>query len=326
MRRAITIIKFIIICIVAYLPYIECAAQVRVGRMKQKKAEKRIIKKQKEQKRSKIESYVFSIKAPVSVKKNEAVDYYFSKSWSKDNKLQYADFQLNRNIYDKLPIAWDTAVVRKIYPDYVSFYKYLAEQISGVYSEDTMYLMDRLEHAFAQNRLEENKIDTTYIKYPFDEMVSIQIDSPAASVIQLIPKVYATENGIYYNIQPHFLKLESWMTIKSPDILEHEQLHFDIFELYARKIRKRLFEIFEQNASKWLSGELPTDLSVYFEDIYTELDKYQLKLDEETGMVTSKNELIGPVNKKWLDKVWIALAQLKDYSLPEGIIIAKPKE
>lgn len=46
--------------------------------------------------------------------------------------------------------------------------------------------------------------------------------------------------GVYsYTIIPVFNRLTSWTISRSPELLNHEQTHFDILEIFARKIRKR---------------------------------------------------------------------------------------
>lgn len=49
---------------------------------------------------------------------------------------------------------------------------------------------------------------------------------------------------IYFTVYAFLDKEKSWKKkhIKSVELLEHEQIHFNIAELYARKIRKELFE------------------------------------------------------------------------------------
>src|SRR6187551_3093993 len=43
---------------------------------------------------------------------------------------------------------------------------------------------------------------------------------------------------INYKIENYFVKSKSWTISDDVKLLAHEQLHFDISELYARKIRK----------------------------------------------------------------------------------------
>lgn len=84
-----------------------------------------------------------------------------------------------------------------------------------------------------------------------------------------------------------FVREESW-TSDSTDmaLLAHEQLHFDIAELYARKLRKQIEAMGKQEV---------TDLKEYRKKIQYLLDQFKLKssdYDEETvhGRIGEKQE------------------------------------
>lgn len=73
----------------------------------------------------------------------------------------------------------------------------------------------------------------------------------------------------------------------------HEQLHFEIVELFARKFRKVILETkFKRNGKKFQNE---------FLQIYNRIDKekdaYQSLYDQETNF--SRNEL---KQKEWLEK------------------------
>jgi len=50
-----------------------------------------------------------------------------------------------------------------------------------------------------------------------------------------------------FSIYSYFLKDQSWTISWQDDTLEHEQIHFDIFELYARKTRKSFDSLHNEN-------------------------------------------------------------------------------
>jgi hypothetical protein len=56
--------------------------------------------------------------------------------------------------------------------------------------------------------------------------------------------VYPSEGGgtLLFNVEALFVKSKSYLADNSPYILKHEQLHFDICELYARKLRQKIAE------------------------------------------------------------------------------------
>ena len=52
------------------------------------------------------------------------------------------------------------------------------------------------------------------------------------------------EKGILnYRVEVIFLKNQEWTKDTTSYVLAHEQLHFDIAELYARKLRKAISEV-----------------------------------------------------------------------------------
>ncbi len=82
---------------------------------------------------------------------------------------------------------------------------------------------------------------------PFDAVTSSEI-SYRSSV-----KVINNKKEINYIVQSYFIPNKSWVIKKSLtnlDLLAHEQLHFDITELYARKFLQKLKKLrFTKNAT-----------------------------------------------------------------------------
>jgi hypothetical protein len=68
-------------------------------------------------------------------------------------------------------------------------------------------------------------------------------DADAASAIRISAKPYRKGRKIFYAVDATFLPGRSWCRSKSDRLLRHEQLHFDIAELYARKIRKKVNDL-----------------------------------------------------------------------------------
>ena len=127
------------------------------------------------------------------------------------------------------------------------------------------------------------------------------------------PITVLTKN-IHVTIRALFYKEVSWTITTSRKILQHEQLHTDIREVYARMLRKKLSEktkfISPENAQKWL------------DIVYSELDKKmrltQGKYDNETDHSTNNKR-----QKEWNEKVTKQLEELKDYIHNEIIITIK---
>lgn len=78
-------------------------------------------------------------------------------------------------------------------------------------------------------------------------------------------------------VYSHFYPEQSWYKIEQADkhILGHEQLHFDITELYARKFRYRISKL-------GISNSIRRQLKKIHNDINTELAQMQNKYDNET--------------------------------------------
>ncbi|WP_400079280.1 hypothetical protein [Winogradskyella sp. R77965] len=84
------------------------------------------------------------------------------------------------------------------------------------------------------------------------------------------------KNGKIF-VQSVFNTKESWVVPKGKNdyVLRHEQIHFDITEIYSRKLRKELAD------AKVTSDNLVT-AKIIFDKVFNELQKRQDKYDRET--------------------------------------------
>ena len=57
-----------------------------------------------------------------------------------------------------------------------------------------------------------------------------------------------------FSIKTYFDTNESWMLLKNDYVLQHEQIHFDLTDLYARKMRKSVESLRQKNV---------TNISIY---------------------------------------------------------------
>ncbi|MGX7666541.1 hypothetical protein [Flavobacterium pedocola] len=121
-----------------------------------------------------------------------------------------------------------------------------------------------------------------------------------ASIIEVTASYY--ENEIpKFNISSYFIKSQSWTTTNSVFTLEHEQLHFDITEIFARKIRKE-FEI--------LYTKKCTDISKY-EEVHSRLGALCKKYQNDYDKAVYSNDT---AQKIWSQKVAGELFRLKKYA------------
>jgi len=104
---------------------------------------------------------------------------------------------------------------------------------------------------------------------------------------------------IDYNVYAYFYPLKSWYKpqLCNDITLQHEQLHFDITELYARKLRKQLTEAtFSKNVKE--------EVRKMYKAILRQLNDFQNKYDSETNY--SRNL---PVQERWVLEIEEALNQ-----------------
>jgi hypothetical protein len=127
----------------------------------------------------------------------------------------------------------------------------------------------------------------------------------AITPVEIITKGYWDKNMPNFTVMVYFMKYEAWTKDNSSSIvLNHEQLHFDIAELYARKIRKRIHELREMKEK---------DIDVYGESIKTLLtqrnDRNKL-YDAETlhGVFEDRQ-------KEWNLQIAKELCELKQYKI-----------
>lgn len=114
------------------------------------------------------------------------------------------------------------------------------------------------------------------------------------------------ENGYWQegipkiNVICYFIKSKSWVKVKNDANLAHEQLHFDIWELYARKIRKSFDSL---NVKKI------KDITVY----YSVYESYGEKCIKYHHLYDSKVYFNNERQQQWIKNIAIELNQLKRY-------------
>src|SRR5436190_4980330 len=76
----------------------------------------------------------------------------------------------------------------------------------------------------------------------FHGFASSYSQADAATAIHISARPFYHKKKLYYDVNAYFIPNQSWFRTKSAALLRHEQLHFDIAELYARKVRKKISE------------------------------------------------------------------------------------
>lgn len=92
-------------------------------------------------------------------------------------------------------------------------------------------------------------------------------------------------NGyVRIQIECYFLEDESWVFREhaTSKLLNHEQGHFDIAEIYARRMRRQLKE-YEMPVWRFSSNNHMRDVKGIYNNLYDEMEGIQKQYDRDTG-------------------------------------------
>ena len=128
-------------------------------------------------------------------------------------------------------------------------------------------------------------------------------DAAASTTTTLIVEYNISRNRFQYKIQSLFSKTRSWGLHKTDYILSHEQGHFDIAEVFARKLHKKLSEY------KFNPKTYKKDLKKIYEEVTDEKEETQNEYDEETKHSINKRK-----QAEWLRKIDEMLEEYEEYA------------
>ena len=133
----------------------------------------------------------------------------------------------------------------------------------------------------------------------------------AGTVVQIKAKPFLVKNEVHYDVYALFVKDKSWAEAYTAPLLAHEKLHFDIAELYARKIRKKISEMRAENVTQVDAFNLA------IEELLQESNEMDMQYDIETlhGAMQDKQ-------KEWSDKVKAELNSLRKFKKKKRVITA----
>lgn len=115
---------------------------------------------------------------------------------------------------------------------------------------------------------------------------------------------YQLTNGqLEYHITCYFNKEKSWGLMKTDYILAHEQGHFDITEIFARRLNEAL-----QNY-QFNKRTFKKDIGQIYQTIVSQKEEYQKTYDAETDHSRNRK-----VQYDWLEKIESLLAETQPYS------------
>lgn len=115
---------------------------------------------------------------------------------------------------------------------------------------------------------------------------------------------YQVNNGqLEYHINCNFSKQKSWGLLRTDYILAHEQGHFDITEIYARKLNEAMSN-YQFNRRNFKS-----DINKIYHDLVAEKEQFQEDYDNITDH--SRNRKL---QYEWLDKIQNLLNETSPYA------------
>lgn len=130
-----------------------------------------------------------------------------------------------------------------------------------------------------------------------------EADAVASTATYLGIEYSFNNKGFGYKITCSFSKTRSWGSHKTDYVLAHEQGHFDIAEIFARKLNWRMSEYrFNKNSFK-------TDLKKIYDEITREKEDMQNEYDRETNHSIKKEK-----QAEWLKKIREELNEYKDFA------------
>lgn len=128
-------------------------------------------------------------------------------------------------------------------------------------------------------------------------------DAAASTSTYLVIDYNIRNNDMSYSIRSFFSKTKSWGIHKTAYILSHEQGHFDIAEVYARILHKKMKQ-YEFNRKTYQK-----DLDKIYQEVVDEKSEMQNKYDKET-----RHSINEEMQALWLKKIEKLLEEYKDFA------------
>ncbi len=128
-------------------------------------------------------------------------------------------------------------------------------------------------------------------------------DAAASTTTYLSVEYNITSTRFSYKIKSFFSKTRSWGLHKTDYILSHEQGHFDIAEVFARKLHKKLSEY------KFNKRTYQKDLKKIYDDVTGEKSDTQNEYDRQTNHSINKEK-----QAEWLKKIEEMLEEYDNYT------------
>ncbi|MFL5773866.1 MAG: hypothetical protein ACJ75F_11950 [Flavisolibacter sp.] len=115
---------------------------------------------------------------------------------------------------------------------------------------------------------------------------------------------YQLQNGkLTYHITCNFSKVKSWGLMRTDYILAHEQGHFDITEIFARKLNEAL-QNYEFNRRTF-----KRDINDIYQNIVAQKEEFQKMYDEDSDHSRNRKQ-----QYDWLIKIQTLLDETEPYA------------
>lgn len=119
---------------------------------------------------------------------------------------------------------------------------------------------------------------------------------------------YNTDSAVI-DLAAVFSKTKSWVAYEEKTVLKHENGHFDITELWTRKLRKKITEM------KFKPSDFKSQLRKLYFEYDDKMDKYQDKYDDETESSMDTDQ-----QKAWEAKIQQKLEEHNAYTQKRMVI------
>lgn len=163
-----------------------------------------------------------------------------------------------------------------------------------LYSQDTIYWKNNRKLTF----------------YDFQASPPENSKFEAISFLKIFNKTLSDQSDYILTLNAIFICHNSWFKEKtSTFLLMHEQGHFDIAEIFARKARKLL------GTKSYTLSNILTEYNRITKNVYRDYDIMQAQYDEETAY--SKNKYCQEWWNKYIEE---QLKELQQYSNPIVIL------
>ncbi|MFI5185558.1 MAG: DUF922 domain-containing protein [Chitinophagales bacterium] len=134
-------------------------------------------------------------------------------------------------------------------------------------------------------------------------------DAAAITSTAIGIEYHVRNNTFSYSITCRFSKTRSWGKFKTAYILQHEQGHFDITEIYARKLARELKE-YQFDPQKYQD-----EVNRIYKRLMNEKEECQDKYDKETDFSRNKEK-----QAEWLEKIKEELQETAEFANYQSLI------